>query len=186
MQKSQIRKSFNEQRKALSSFDVETLSQELLIQFQKLDFSSVNSIHIFLPIAEKKEPDTFLLIDWLSIHHPKIKIVVPKSDFESAMMTHHIYPGREGLSKNLFNILEPLNSVQHNDEIDLVLVPMLAFDLNGYRVGYGKGFYDRFLQTISPLKVGLCFFPPIESIDDVNEYDVRLDLCITPEQTFNF
>jgi 5-formyltetrahydrofolate cyclo-ligase len=186
MQKSQIRRSFNEQRCQLSVPQVEALSQGLLIQFQKLDFSSVNSIHIFLPIAEKNEPDTFLLIDWLSINHPKIKIVVPKADFESANMTHHVYPGREGLSKNLFNILEPLDSDPHNDEVDLVLVPMLAFDLKGYRVGYGKGFYDRFLQNISPLKVGLCFFPPIESIDDVNEYDVRLDLCLTPEQTFKF
>lgn len=186
MQKSQIRKSFNEQRKALSSFKVETLSQELLIQFQKLDFSSVKFIHIFLPIAEKKEPDTFLMIDWLSINHPEIKIIVPKADFESAIMTHHVYPGREGLSKNLFNILEPPDLDRHNDEVDLVLVPMLAFDIKGYRVGYGKGFYDRFLQTITPLKVGLCFFPPIGSIDDVNEYDVQLDLCIIPKQTYKF
>ena len=186
MQKSQIRRSFNEQRKALSTFEVETLSQELLVQFQKLDFSRVSSIHIFLPIEEKKEPDTFLLIEWLSIHHPEIKIIVPKADFESALMTHHVYTGREGLGKNLFNILEPLDSNPHHGEVDLVLVPMLAFDLRGYRVGYGKGFYDRFLQTINPLKVGLCFFPPIELIEDVNEYDVRLDLCIIPKQTFKF
>jgi len=186
MQKSQIRKSFNEQRKALSTLEVKALSQELLRQFQKFDFSNVTSIHIFLPIIEKKEPDTFILIDWLLITRPEIKIIVPKADFESAMMTHHVYPGREGLSKNLFNILEPLDSDPHHDEVDMVLVPMLAFDLKGYRVGYGKGFYDRFLQTINPLKVGLCFFPPIESIEDVNEYDVRMDLCITPAQTFKF
>jgi 5-formyltetrahydrofolate cyclo-ligase len=186
MQKSQIRKTFNEQRKLLSTFQIELLSQYLLKQFQKLDFSAISSIHIFLPIAEKKEPDTFLLIDWLLKEHPEIKIVVPKADFERGIMSHHLYPGREALTKNLYNILETLDSDFYSAEVDLVVIPMLAFDLKGYRVGYGKGFYDRFLQTITALKVGLCFFPAIDSIEDVNEYDVRLNLCLTPEKIYQF
>jgi 5-formyltetrahydrofolate cyclo-ligase len=186
MLKSQIRKSSASQRTQLSIKQVEALSLQLLDQFQKLDFTAVHSVHVFLPIAEKKEPDTFLFIEWLSEQHPNIKIIVPKADFSSSLMTHHVYSGRAGLSKNLYNILEPLDSTPYNDRIDMVLIPMLAFDRNGYRVGYGKGFYDRFLQSIDTLKVGLSFYSPIDLIDDVNEFDVRLDLCITPEQTFEF
>jgi 5-formyltetrahydrofolate cyclo-ligase len=186
MKKSQIRKSIGEQRSSISIPEVEALSFKLLQQFQKLDFANVKALHVFLPIAEKKEPDTFILINWLQEHHPHIRIVVPKADFETSLMTHHVYPGRAGLSKNLFNILEPLGSHIHNASVDLVVVPMLAFDLKGYRVGYGKGFYDRFLYGLEARKVGLCFSPPIESIEDINEYDVKLDLCITPEQTFRF
>ncbi|MEJ7556969.1 MAG: 5-formyltetrahydrofolate cyclo-ligase [Pedobacter sp.] len=186
MKKSEIRKSIGEQRSRIPIQEVEALSFKLLQQFKKLDFNNVKALHIFLPIADKKEPDTFILINWLQDHHPDIRIVVPKADFETSLMTHHIYPGREGLTKNLFNILEPIGSDVHNAEIDLVVVPMLAFDLRGYRVGYGKGFYDRFLLDIETQKVGLCFYPPMEAIEDINQYDVKLNLCLTPEQTFKF
>jgi 5-formyltetrahydrofolate cyclo-ligase len=186
MKKSQIRNIVGEQRSQISIPEIEALSIKLLQQFIKLDLSKVEALHIFLPIAEKKEPDTFIIIDWLQKHHPNIKIVVPKADFKTSLMTHHSYPGREGLSKNLFNIMEPVGSDHHHEEVDLVLIPMLAFDLKGYRVGYGKGFYDRFLQGTKASKVGICFYPPIDSIDDVNEFDVKMDLCITPEQTFKF
>ena len=69
---------------------------------------------------------------------------------------------------------------------DLVIVPLLAFDKKGYRVGYGKGFYDRFLQNSKTLKIGLSFFAPTEEIIDVHLNDVRLDKCITPAGIIEF
>ncbi|MNY75556.1 5-formyltetrahydrofolate cyclo-ligase family protein [compost metagenome] len=63
---------------------------------------------------------------------------------------------------------------------------MLAFDRNGYRVGYGKGFYDRFLQKINTRKIGLSMFEPVDCITDVNEHDVKMDLCITPDRIYFF
>jgi 5-formyltetrahydrofolate cyclo-ligase len=68
----------------------------------------------------------------------------------------------------------------------MVIVPLLAFDKKGYRVGYGKGFYDRFLANIETQKVGLSFFEPIEEINDVHLNDIRLDQCITPNGIINF
>ena len=67
----------------------------------------------------------------------------------------------------------------------LVLVPGVCFDQTGHRVGYGKGFYDRFLKTCRPgcLKVGLSYFEPVDPIDDVHDGDVRLDFIVTPELT---
>ena len=186
MKKSDIRKLITDKRRQISIVELETLSLKLLERFKTLDFTNVSSLHIFLPIIEKKEPDTFLLIDWLLENHPDIKIIVPKADFETSLMTHHPYPGREGLSKNLFNILEPVGLDIHQGHVDLVIIPMLAFDLSGFRVGYGKGFYDRFLQGVNTRKVGLCLYPPVDSIEDVNEHDVRMDLCITPDQIYFF
>ena len=186
MKKSQIRKSITEQRSQISFAELQALSLKLLEQFKSLDLSNVINLHIFLPIAEKKEPDTFLFIDWLQENHPEINIIVPRADFETSLMTHHVYPGRSGLSKNLFNILEPSGDHLHQGEVDLVLIPMLAFDLKGFRVGYGKGFYDRFLQGITTLKVGLCLYPPIEAIEDITAHDVKLDLCLTPNEIFSF
>jgi len=186
MKKSQIRKTFSSQRKQISISEAEVLSAKLLNQFQKLDFSQINVVHIFLPITEKREPDTFLFIDWLQKNHPTIKIIVPKADFKTSLMTHHVYPGREGLQKNLFHILEPVDSMHYTGQVDLVVIPMLAFDRKGYRVGYGKGFYDRFLEGLDAYKVGICFYPPLDAIEDVDSYDIRLDICLTPEETFKF
>ena len=70
-------------------------------------------------------------------------------------------------------------------EIDMVLLPGLCYDRQGHRVGYGKGYYDRFLKTCRPdcVKVGLSYFEPIEEITDVHDGDVMLDFVVTPELT---
>ena len=186
MLKAEIRKQALKDRLLLSDAEYENLSEALLDRFKTLDFSQIKTLHIFLSITEKKEPNTFLLIEWLNKNHPGIKIIVPKADFETALMTNHEYLGVDDLKKNLYNILEPQKGNLHEGEVDLVLIPLLAFDKQGYRVGYGKGFYDRFLQDINAKKIGLSLYPAIEKIDDVNEHDIRLDFCITPTEIIKF
>ncbi|MBC6110107.1 5-formyltetrahydrofolate cyclo-ligase [Pedobacter fastidiosus] len=186
MLKAEIRKTALKDRLAISDEEYESLNKGLLYQFAARDFSAVKTLHIFLPIKEKKEPNTFLLIEWLVENHPEIKIIVPKADFETALMTHHEYLGVADLQKNLYNILEPQKGIIHNGEVDLVLIPLLAFDAQGFRVGYGKGFYDRFLENINAQKIGLSLSPAIDKIDDVNQHDIRLDFCITPTETIKF
>lgn len=186
MNKIEIRKKALQERKSLSEDEVAVLSVKLLEQFTRLDFSGVRIVHIFLPIKQKNEPDTFLMIDWLKLNHPQIKIIVPKADFETALMTNHFYEGKEGLELNAYQIPEPQKAGLHTGDVDLVIVPLLAFDRKGYRVGYGKGFYDRFLQGIHTQKIGLSFFDVLDTIDDVHENDIRLDKCITPDQIYTF
>ncbi|MNL15763.1 putative 5-formyltetrahydrofolate cyclo-ligase [compost metagenome] len=186
MRKAEIRKIAGLRRKTLSEEEVDAYSKRLLDLFSSLDLSSIKVIHVFLPIADKNEPNTFLIIDWLTTYRPEIRIIVPKADFNSSLMINYVYKGRKGLVKSLYGILEPEMGELHSGVVDMVLIPMLAFDLQGYRVGYGKGFYDRFLQEVDVVKVGLSFFGPIERIDDINEYDVRLDSCITPDRIYRF
>jgi 5-formyltetrahydrofolate cyclo-ligase len=186
MLKTEIRKKALKDRLQLNDSMYHVFNESLLKQFKTLDFSQIKTLHVFLPITEKKEPDTFLLIEWLSKTHPEIKIIVPKADFETALMTNHEYLGKEDLQKNLYNILEPQKGNLHENEIDMVIIPLLAFDNQGYRVGYGKGFYDRFLRDINAQKIGLSLFPAIDKIDDVNEQDIKLDFCITPTEIIKF
>ncbi len=186
MNKAEIRKQETTKRMALSQTQVRILSEKLLEQFSSLDFDGINTLHIFLPIAEKNEPDTFMLIDWLKRHHPKIKIIVPRADFKTSLMTNHYYEGEEGLLKSSFDILEPVSDKEYTGNIDLVIVPLLAFDDKGYRVGYGKGFYDRFLEGLNTRKAGLSFFKSVGTISDTHANDIRLDLCITPEELIYF
>lgn len=186
MTKAEIRKRAGSQRKALSKEQIDGYSRRLLDLFASFDLSSVRAIHLFLPIAAKNEPDTFLFIDWLAIHYPDIRIIVPMADFDTSLMANYVYTGRKDLVESLYGILEPERAELYSGELDMVLIPMLAFDLQGYRVGYGKGFYDRFLQDADVLKVGLCFFDPVDRIEDVNVQDVRLDSCITPNKIYRF
>jgi 5-formyltetrahydrofolate cyclo-ligase len=186
MTKKEIRNEALQQRNALSENDCARLSQKLLEGFKTLDFSKIKSIHVFLPIVAKKEPDTFLFIEWLQEHHPEIEIIVPKADFETNVMSHYGYVDREDLADNHFYIPEPQNAKLTTTIPDLVLVPLLAFDLKGYRVGYGKGFYDRFLQNLKTEKIGLCFFDAVTEINDVHLNDIRLDKCITPRGIVEF
>jgi len=186
MKKSALRKQANLLRAQLDAKAIQSLSNQLLTQFSRLNFNGVKVLHIFLPIQEKNEPDTFLLIEWLRAHHPNIKIIVPKSDFSTFLMTHHVLGDHKELQKNAFNILEPQQGEEHKGDIDLVILPLLAFDSRGYRAGYGKGFYDRFLQGMDTLKVGLSLFDVSENIEDVNEHDLKLDLCVTPGKLYDF
>ena len=186
MLKSEIRKQALKERLSLNEETYTFLNNGLLNLFSTLDFSSIKTLHTFLPIIEKKEPNTFLLLEWLAQNHPQIKITVPKADFNTALMTNHEYLGIHDLQKNLYDILEPQKGIIHDGEIDLVLVPLLAFDRQGYRVGYGKGFYDRFLENINAQKIGLSLSPAISKIDDVNEHDISLDFCITPTEIIKF
>ncbi|WP_406824732.1 5-formyltetrahydrofolate cyclo-ligase [Pedobacter sp. KACC 23697] len=186
MLKAEIRKLALKDRLRLNDPTYYALNESLLKQFKTIDFSRIKTLHIFLPITEKKEPDTFLLIKWLSKTYPEVKIIIPKADFETALMTHHEYLGEKDLKKNLYNILEPQKGNLHEGEIDMVVIPLLAFDKQGYRVGYGKGFYDRFLKGLNAQKIGLSLYPAIEKIDDVHEHDIKLDFCITPTEIIKF
>lgn len=101
-------------------------------------------------------------------------------------MAHYKYIGEADLKNNAYHIPEPSHAPIFERVPDLVIVPLLAVDKRGYRVGYGKGFYDRFLQAIQTRKVGLSFFEPIPEIIDVHLNDVRLDQCITPHGIIDF
>lgn len=186
MLKSELRKQALTQRNALTEHELGKLSESLLAQFKTLDLSDVKSIHIFLPILKQKEPDTFLIIDWLQKNHPEIEIIVPKADFASKLMSHHIFKNKQDLVNNHYHIPEPQNSELFTTIPDMVIVPLLAFDTKGFRVGYGKGFYDRFLQNIQTQKIGLSFFDAVAEINDVHLNDLKLDKCITPNGIINF
>jgi 5-formyltetrahydrofolate cyclo-ligase len=91
--------------------------------------------------------------------------------------------------KNNFNVFEPQKGdIMNPLSFDLVIVPLLAFDKNGNRVGFGKGYYDQFLAQCRStcIKIGFSYFEPIDSIEDTHEFDVPLDLCVTPTTVYAF
>jgi len=116
-------------------------------------------------------------------------IVISRSDFETREMTHFLLTDNTRIVVNLYGIPEPSGGIEIAPEkIDVVFVPLLCFDETGNRVGYGKGFYDKFLASCrqETLKIGLSFFEAVEPWEDVFESDVKLDFCVTPDKVYEF
>lgn len=187
MTKKELRKKYKELRNNLSFDEIEDLSLEIANQSLKLPIWNFENYHIFLTIHEHKEVQTDYL---LHILNGKDKnVIVSKSDFETRTMNHVLLTDNVTIKKNDWNIPEPQNGFSVADnQIDVVFVPLLAYDVFGNRVGYGKGFYDKFLSQCKPdvVKIGLSFFDPEKLIEDVFTEDVRLDYCITPNTIVKF
>lgn len=157
--------------------------------FANFVLENVEVLHLFLSIAEKGEIDTSPFFDEVWREFADIKTVVPRVDFERDILEHLEIDAGSQLKVNHWGISEPVgDELISEKEFDLVLVPLLCFDERGFRVGYGKGFYDKFLSLCRAdcLKVGVSFFEPIAEISDVNEFDVKLDFCVTPEKIYRF
>lgn len=188
MTKKELRIKYKALRAKLSAEEIEEKSLQIANQLLKLDIWKNTFFHIFLPIREKNEVDTEFI---LQILHGKDKeIVVSKSNFETLKMNHFLLTENTKLKKNEYNIDEPVYGLSVPDDmIDVIFVPLLAYDKNGYRVGYGKGFYDRFLLDcrFDSIKIGLSFFEPEEEfIDDVSVTDIPLDYCVTTQNVHSF
>ncbi len=166
------------------------LNDGILDEIKKIEWNKYKYVHVFLPIKENNEVDTFEIISFFKHHHPHLKIVVPKTNFDDLSMTHVEFDHLSTvLRKNIYNIPEPLyGKVVPVDLIDVILVPLLAFDREGHRIGYGGGFYDRFLKECreDSLKIGLSLFGPEERLFLAEFYDVKLTHCITPQRTYYF
>jgi len=187
MIKADCRKYFVEKRFGLSEDDHERLSHEVIQQVLQTINLSGKTISLFLPILAKKELNTYPILrlkDDLNL-----QIALPVADFESNNMVHFLYESDDHIEISKYGIPEPTQGLEIKpEEIDIVFVPLTCFDLNGFRVGYGKGFYDRFLAHCRKdcQFVGLSLFEPINAIEDVNEFDIKLHYCITPNNIYKF
>lgn len=187
MKKSELRKKYKSLRNALSEEQIENDSLAIANQLLKLDVWDKSFYHIFLTIEEQKEINTDYILNILSGKDKNI--IISKSNFEDYSMTHYLLTDNTRIKKNDYNIPEPVDGIEiQTSQLEVVFIPLLAFDKVGNRVGYGKGFYDRFLANckLETIKIGLSFFEPENEIFETSEDDIRLDYCVTPEEVFQF
>lgn len=190
MLKKELRKIYKEKRIALSPQETLKLDDLLLIQFQRLAFNEhVEWVMSYLPIAGKAEIDPHLFVASLQLTLPDLKTTYPVIAAADCTMQPFWVDEDAVFKENELLVQEPVNGTQVDiAHIDVVLVPLLAFDKKGYRVGYGKGFYDRFLARCRPdvIAIGFSYFPPVDEISDTNQFDIPLNYCITPHQLYEF
>ena len=186
MTKETLRQHYTSLRASMDASEVANQSIAIANQVLKLPIWEFTNYHIFLPIEHKVEVDTSYL---LSVLQGKDKsIILSKSNFDTHTMQHILLQENTPIAVSNFGIPEPQKGIEvEASSIEVVFVPLLAFDKQGHRVGYGKGFYDRFLRQCGPNTrfVGLSFFAPENKIPSA-PHDIALDYCVTPKNTYTF
>jgi len=186
MTKRELRKLLQAERKGIDPVQREKYQDMILIQFNRLAFPFLQYLHAYLPIEGKNEPDPDTLVRILEFRNPGLKVAVPKIAGEE--MVHIAVDDHTIWVSNNFGIPEPIEGESLSPQLfDLVFVPLLGFDRQGNRIGYGMGYYDKFLVQCREdvIKVGLSFLEPLERVD-ADPWDVPLDYCITPQQVYEF
>lgn len=191
MKKSDIRRMYKERRMQLTHAQMAKMDDLMLIQFQKLPIDIPSTILSYAPIAQWHEFNPQPITDYCYFKNPLQQLLYPvvtEIDGCSAMLPVLVNDDT-AFEKNELGFMQPTAGYDMlPEEIDMVIVPLLAVDKQGYRVGYGKGFYDRFLQSCREdvVKIGFSYFEPVDAIEDVNPHDIPINYCVTHERFFIF
>lgn len=170
MDKASIRKSKMSLRRALSKEDKALFDMNIFKQaITYIKPSDVVGVYV----SRMDEVDTFLLIDYLL--KKSIRVAVPKVVGQD-LIFYEITDVNQ-LEEGYFHLLEPTTKIVV-DNISIMFVPMLAYDQYNHRIGYGKGFYDRYFANHSCLKIGLAYDFYFVDFIETNETDVKLDVII--------
>ena len=188
MTKQELRTYFLKKRADSNPADNERIAAQL---GEILTKKTVNLLHSFIANPTKNEVSTLLIRQILQERLPTLQWAAPRMIPGTKELENYLWNDETNLITNRRGIQEPNPQTTQPIEtqsIDAILVPLLAFDRKGHRVGYGGGYYDRFLAQCRPdaLKIGLSFFEPVEEIEDTNEWDVRLDICVTPSRVYRW
>lgn len=182
MLKSELRKVYKQKRNTLTEVEKQQLQESIYHQVFELNTDEIKNVHLFLSMRKFNEIDTLPIINFF--REKGKRIIVSRCNFEDDTLSHFYFEKDTQLELNKFGVPEPVNAKEASvKDIDLVFVPMLISDEKKYRVGYGKGFYDRFLSECrkDTQTIGLNFFPPIKKIEDTHEFDIPLDILIYPK-----
>ena len=186
--KKELRQSYRQRRKQLSSQEVNEWSRKIAQQLAHwLDGKAdLEHFHLFFPIAKFNEVNTFYIKDLLE-EQGKV-LYTSQVNREGSQLDTLKLPLDAAFFLDEWGIPVPQESLRVSPtKVQVVLVPLLAYDEKGNRLGFGKGHYDTFLGSLSKsvIKIGLSFFPP-EAVLPVESHDIPLNYCITPEQFWVF
>ena len=188
MNKEDLRNHYLAKRMILSPKDLESISEKISFQlFSNFQFEK-KKVSLFLPIERAKEINTYRI--WEKAMSFGAEVAIPKINKSSNEIKQVLFESVDQLEISKWGIPEPKKGrIIAAEHFDIILIPLLAVDSKGNRVGYGKGFYDRFLSKCSPRCkfIGLSHFDQLErSINNVSEFDIKLDACVTPNRIYRF
>lgn len=179
MNKSELRRINKEKRRSLSYDEIKEKSKKASVLFLKSDiYKNAKTIMLYYPLGN--ETDTSYIFECAA--KDKKNIVYPITDMKTNYLTAVIADDGTSFSKGGYSVFEPnSDKVIDKNTIDVVIVPGIAFDKKGYRVGFGKGCYDRFLEDINALKIGFCYNFQIADAILFDEHDICMDYLISED-----
>ena len=189
MQKTELRNLYKTKRTAIVDSEFAKMTDLLLIQFQSLHLDIPNHILSYLPFEKYNEIDLSIIEDYCKWKNPACTFCYPVINDSFKEMEAMIANADQSFTENKYGIPEPFGGETIlKNELDMVFVPLLAFDKLGYRLGYGKGYYDRFLVNCKQdvLKIGFSFFEALADPMINDDFDVPLDVCVTPNLIYHF
>lgn len=189
MLKKDIRKEYLQKRRALTDKEWKEDSVRMTEHFSTIKLPAIQYVLSYYPLSDHREFEIDSCITALTGKFPNSTIAWPRIESHGQTMEAYEADEKGVYAKNKYNILEPVNGKWISPDLfDIAFIPLVAFDKKGFRIGYGKGFYDRYLGRCRPglLKIGFSFFDPVEQIKDIDVFDVPLDLCITPSCIYEF
>lgn len=192
MTKFELRQEYLNRRKLLTSAELDFAND--IIAENATNFlinNSISTLHTFLPQRNSNEIDTWKIITNIRKLASNVRLVAPYIIPGTKEMQHIVLESETPLTENKWSIPEPYPAPDQMigpEALDAILIPLLAFDINGFRVGYGGGYYDRFLSKCRPdaMKIGLSMFDPVGAINGLDPYDVPMNVCITPYNIYKF
>lgn len=173
--KAELRKAMLAQRAAINKADKQRLDAELCAKIESIVTErKAQVVHTFLPFGD--EPDIYRLIQRLL--DIQLKVVCPKPMSKREMISLELNSLAE-IEEGKFGTKHPANSNEYYGPIDLFIVPGLAFNNIGHRLGFGAGYYDTyFTKHPSGYRVGVCYpFQVVDSIP-VEEHDIPMDVVV--------
>jgi len=184
-----IRNDYLQKRIQLSEEDVQSKTSKIVRQFSRFAVPPCNYLLSYYPLTERNEFNVELCVEVMRTKYPRLKVAWPRIETETLSMEAYVIDNNGLFAKNKYNILEPISGEWISPElIEIIFVPLVVFDKRGYRVGYGKGYYDRYLTRCRAdvVKIGFSYFEAVEAIKDITEFDVPLNFCITPSRVYEF
>ena len=173
-----LREKYKVIRLGYSPEQKEKLDSDIISRFMRT-YQYKNTDTILCYVSTHMEVDTHFLIK-KALEEGK-KVAVPKCRPESVSMDFYYINSFEDLEKGTFGVLEPIENkckIFAGDS-SICIVPGLAFDYAGYRLGYGKGYYDRFLNNYSQTTIGICYNDCVRQRLSHGKFDIPVDLLIT-------
>ena len=180
-----LRKSFKKQRSLLDINQVQGLSKRIFKNLLELNIWEKSFYHLYLSNEINNEVETDEIVNLLFMKNKRV--FVPKMLGKDLLNIE--IDNNTNYSLNQLGIREPISSNQKDANLlEVIFVPLLIFDKLGHRVGYGGGYYDKFLENIKDdvLKIGLSLFDPIDEIQDIEKHDISMDYIITPKRVYDF
>ena len=185
MNKSELRKKFSAFRTSLPQTEKSSLDQQITENILcSSAFAKCDTLFTF--ISTDREISTRFLIE--SAWERCKKVAVPRCTDNGFELEFFYLSSWDQLQSGKYGILEPirdlsLSAIQTGDS--LCIVPAFCYDNRGYRVGYGKGYYDRFLNSFSGCAMGVCYSECLTEYVPNDEYDMAVDIVVTENATIN-